>query len=123
MDLKDELICDLFAALVDNDECGGCWMVEEFGPRIIALGIDVGDIGKDVTFEHIRLEHSLYLQCSRPDYPYSPLNAKEYGEKERTLRELARAMGWGECPIVKRDQSVTSGPHGGRIIGTTGEWG
>lgn len=90
------LVLELYEDLVESDECSSSWMVEKYGKRLVSLGVDIGDIGKRELMEAIGLQHRLYEQSSRPDYPYGPHMARNCAAKEAELRVIAEALGWGE---------------------------
>ena len=88
-----KLVRDLYADLIDADECCTSWAFREYALRVNDCGVDASRLGVYEVKKDIRLYRQLEKQVLDPSYRYSRCAAQKYREAYENLIAIAEAVG------------------------------
>lgn len=87
------LVRDLYADLIENDECCSSWPVEKYAIRVDSEGIDASKLGAWLVGKDIKLYKQLERQELDRSDKYCELRAQEYRAQYERLIALAHTIG------------------------------
>ena len=87
------LVRDLYADLIDSDECCSSWPVEKYAIRVDGEGIDVSELGAWQVVKDVKLYKQLERQELDRGDKYCELRAQEHRARYERLIALAHTVG------------------------------